>query len=111
MFLATLALTLPLLVSMQAPQSALASTASSTARSSSTASPARLPVYVILVNMSGNAREVRVGTSRISLPVGQRVPLTVHNGEALAVTSATDSKVDRTLLVQTADNGRTIGVR
>lgn len=108
MFLATLTLTLPLLVSMPAPQSALASTASSTVRNSSTA---RLPVYVILVNMSGKAREVRVGTSRISLPVGQRVPLTVHNGEALAVTSATDSKVDRTLLVQMADNGRTIGVR
>jgi hypothetical protein len=73
--------------------------------------PAPESVHVVLVNMSGNSREVKIGRSVVSLPVGQRVPLTVHRGEPIAVMSATDTKVDWKILVQSVDDGRVIPVR
>ena len=97
MFLSTAGLVLSLSMSLQSAVSRPATQ--------------KMPVHVVLVNMSGNLREIHVGQSLVRLPVGQRVPLTVPNGSPLEVSSATDSKVDRTILVQQRDEGATIPVR
>ncbi len=66
--------------------------------------------HIVLVNMSGKAREAHVGDAVIALPVAERVALQVHPGEKITITSSTDRTIVRVITPVAKDDGRTISV-
>jgi phosphoserine phosphatase len=68
-------------------------------------------LYVTVINMSGQSRQVAIGDSKIDLPVAQRVTLPVRSGDTLRVVSNTNAKIDERFVISERDAARIIVVQ
>jgi len=67
-------------------------------------------LHVVVINMSGKAREAHVGNTVVPLPVAERVALQIPQGASIQITSSTDRNFTRVFTPALADDGRTIPV-
>lgn len=58
-----------------------------------------------IINMSGEDREACLSRTKVDLPFAVPVALQALPGEAIRITSDTDSKVSRTIMVSSSING------
>ena len=67
-------------------------------------------VRIVVINMSGKAREARVRDAVVVLPVAQRVALEVPVGARIKITSDADRAVGLVITAAATDEGRTIPI-
>ena len=65
---------------------------------------------ILLINMSGKAREACVGDAEVPLPVAERVVLQIYPGERITITSSTNRAIHRVMAPAATDSGRVIVV-
>jgi hydrogenase maturation factor len=66
---------------------------------------------VILVNMSGQRRQVRLTSGDLDLPVGAWVAIDSHVGATLYIVSDAKTSVDEKIAVKSEDDARILRVR
>ncbi|MGD0647375.1 MAG: hypothetical protein ABR971_05225 [Acidobacteriaceae bacterium] len=69
------------------------------------------PVRVILVNMSGQRRQVRLTSGDVELPVGVWVAIESHVGATLNIVSDAKTSVDEKIAVKSEDDARILRVQ
>jgi len=69
------------------------------------------PVHVILVNMSGQRRQLRLTSGVLDLPVGVWVEVDSRVGETLYVVSDSKTSVDERIVVKGGDDAPIVRVR
>jgi hypothetical protein len=69
------------------------------------------PVYLVLVNMSAQRRQIRVKTGLIDLPVGVWVAVESRVGETLYIVSDTNTTFDERIAVKRGDDTRILRIR
>lgn len=72
---------------------------------------ANRPVYLVLVNMSVQRRQVRLKTGLVELPVGEWVTVELQAGETLHIVSDSNNRVDERIAVQPGDEARVLRIR
>jgi hypothetical protein len=70
----------------------------------------KTPIYVRVINMSGERRQVFVGKLRVDLPMAQPVSLVWMPGDLMHVVSDTNSRVDERICVPRADSTNSVVV-
>jgi hypothetical protein len=79
-------------------------------------SPAKEPslkgtlIHFAVINMSGKSREVHLRDGVIGLPVAQRVSLQAPVGGVIEITSDTNQKIKRIIVIDGVDQGRIIPI-
>ncbi len=68
-------------------------------------------LYVTVINMSSQPRQVPKGDSKINLPVGRSVTLEVRFGSTLRVVSDTNPNIDERFVMSERDAARILVVR
>jgi hypothetical protein len=58
-----------------------------------------------VINMSGKSREARIHRAFVTLPVAEAVTLQAFPGEAVTITSDTNQKISRTIVISSSDEG------
>ena len=58
-----------------------------------------------VINMSGKSREARIHHALVTLPVAEPVTLQAFPGEVVNITSDTNQKISRTIVVSASDEG------
>jgi hydrogenase maturation factor len=69
------------------------------------------PVRVVLVNMSGQRRQVRLKSGDLDLPVGAWVAIDSRIGERLTIVSDMNTSLDEQIAVKRGDDARVLWVR
>jgi hypothetical protein len=69
------------------------------------------PVRVVLVNMSGQRRQVRLKSGDLDLPVGAWVSIDSRIGERLTIVSDMNTSLDEQIAVKRGDDARVLWVR
>jgi hypothetical protein len=69
------------------------------------------PVYVVLVNMSAQRRQIRVKTGVLDLPAGLWVTVESRVGETLYIVSDTNTAFDERITVKPGDDARILRIR
>ncbi len=64
------------------------------------------PIRFSVINMSGKSREARIHHAFVTLPVAEPVTLQAFPGEAVTITSDTNQKISRTIVISASDEGR-----
>jgi hypothetical protein len=67
-------------------------------------------VHVVMINLSGSSREARVRDQVVPLPVSERVALQVPAGVAVQITSDSDGRVARAIVLSTSDEGHVFAI-
>lgn len=63
------------------------------------------PIRFSVINMSGKSREARIRHALVMLPVAEPVNLQAFPGETVTITSDTNQKVSRTIVISSSDEG------
>ena len=69
------------------------------------------PVYLVLVNMSAQRRQIRVKTGVVDLPAGVWVAVESRVGETLYIVSDTNTTFDERIAVKRGDDTRILRIR
>ena len=69
------------------------------------------PVYLVLVNMSAQRRQIRVKTGVFDLPAGVWVAVESRVGETLYIVSDTNTSFDERIAVKRGDDARILRIR
>ena len=59
---------------------------------------------------AGKSRAAHIRNTVIALPIAESVTLQVRPGEPITITNDTDRRIERTIVIITTDEGRTIPV-
>jgi hypothetical protein len=69
------------------------------------------PLYITVINMSGQPRQAALCDSNVDLPVAQRVVLEIRPGDTLRVVSSTNSKIEERFVISERDAARLLIVQ
>lgn len=68
-------------------------------------------VHLVVINMSGSARELHHREDVVTLPVATRIPVQIPAGDKIRIESKTDTRVGVTITVNLSDEGRVLPIR
>ena len=69
------------------------------------------PIRVVLVNMSGQRRQIRLKSGDLDLPIWTWVAIDSHVGATLYIVSDTNRSVDEQLVIKRGDDASILRVR
>jgi hypothetical protein len=71
---------------------------------------AERPVYLVLVNMSGQRRQIQLKSGVLDLPIGVWTVIDSDIGSTLRIASDTHREVDERIVVKEGDNARILRI-